>query len=336
MNENENENENETLQAQNARAAARVQASAAAQAKGNRTYKTETQKYQAWVDSFRNRGGDLNIPVASNYVSKDAIETYFTQVQIHRKCKRSTAEKTCLALNKLVTLEESDLGDIRTGETGKVVNSILDHISHEYERKAAGTKTCPHESKPTDIIEQMEISKVLSRLLGRHDQNWADTAVAFAITTQTLLRFDNAGKLTLSKLYILNSLPPYGTETPHDSDGWEDVQSEVDGRILGCIIPPSDQIKKNNNHQNRMSEVTGGYRHKRCERCYIGIMAFILLQKLNDGNRQISFDAIAPDGMEHWSNVRLFDICYSAANKSFKTALEKAGVGEWLKVTHLR
>ena len=85
-----------------------------------------------------------------------------------------------------------------------------------------------------------------------------------------------------------------------------------------------------------MSEVTGGYRHKRCERCYIGIMAFILLQKLNDGNRQISFDAIAPDGMEHWSNVRLFDICYSAANKSFKTALEKAGVGEWLKVTHMR
>ena len=83
---------------------------------------------------------------------------------------------------------------------------------------------------------------MLSKLLGRHDKNWADTAVAFATTTQTLLRFDNAGKLSLSKLYVLATLPPYGTATPHDCVGWDDVRSKIDGRILGCIIPPSDQI----------------------------------------------------------------------------------------------
>ena len=85
-----------------------------------------------------------------------------------------------------------------------------------------------------------------------------------------------------------------------------------------------------------MSEVTGGYRHTRYERCYIGIMSFILLQKVNDTSKHVSFKATAPAGTEHWSDVKIFDICYSAANKSFKTAMESAGVGEWLKVTHMR
>ena len=328
--------DNETLEQQNARTAADLRAERTAGEKGNRKYASETKKYQQWVDNFPNRE-NLNLPVPVSYVSKDAIETYYTQVQKLRKCKRSTAEKTCLALNKeLVKLERSDLGDIRTGTTGEVVTSILEHIENEYNKRAAEKKECPHEDKPTDIIEQEEISKVLLKLLSRHDKNWSDTAVAFATTTQTLLRFDNAGKLTLSKLYVLHTLPPHGTNTPHDGETWDDVRSKIDGRILGCIIPPADQIKKNNNHQNRMSEVTGGYRHKRYERCYIGIMAFMLLEKLVDKNRKVSFKANAPDGMEHWSNVRLFDFCYNAANKSFKTAMAHAGVEEWLKVTHMR
>ena len=331
-------NDNETLQEQNAREAADLRAARTSSEKGNKKYASERKKYQDWVDSFPNRG-NLNIPVAVNqtyYVSKDAIETYYTQVQKLRKCKRSTAEKTCLALNKLVLLEKSDLGDIRTGPTGEVVISVLDHIESEYEKRVSNSKECPHKDKPTDIIDQEEISKVLHKLLGRHDKNWADTAVAFSITTQTLLRFDSASKLTLSKFYVLTDLPPHGTESPVDVDTWADVRAKIDGRILGCIIPPLDQIKKNSNHQNRTSEVVGGYRHKRIERCYIGIMAFMLLEKLADQSRKISFKAVAPDGFEHWSDVKIFEFGYSAANKSIKTAMEKAGVEEWNKVTHMR
>ena len=85
------------------------------------------------------------------------------------------------------------------------------------------------------------------------------------------------------------------------------------------------------------SEVVGGYRHKRYERCYHGIIGFVLLEKLNEG-QGISFlkrDSV-PDGSIHRTEIPIFHYKYDAANKAFKRARELASVDNWLKSTHMR
>jgi len=52
--------------------------------------------------------------------------------------------------------------------------------------------------------------------------------VVWAITTVTALRYDNACKLTLDKLYVLRYLPPRGFETPHDG------RERFNGRYCGA------------------------------------------------------------------------------------------------------
>ena len=92
----------------------------------------------------------------------------------------------------------------------------------------------------------------------------------------------------LNRLKLQHDLPPQGIETPHDTEAWGSVSGNSDGKVLGIVIPPSDQIKKNSFKDNLRSEIVGGYRHKRYERCYHGILGFVLLERLNEG-REISF-----------------------------------------------
>ena len=83
----------------------------------------------------------------------------------------------------------------------------------------------------------------------------------------------------------MNDLPPHGIETTrtHDTEIWESVGEKTDGRILGIIIPPCGQLKKMKTRDCLKPEAVGGYRHKRYERCYHGIIGFVLLERLNDG-----------------------------------------------------
>ena len=152
----------------------------------------------------------------------------------------------------------------------------------------------------------------------------------------TLLRFDSSQRLTLDKLFLLKDLPPMGTETPHDGNRWEDVVEPVDGRVLGFLIPPKDQIKKNTAHMERKTEAVGAYRHKRFERCMIGIVAFSLLDRLDKNDISFLRVDLVPNNMIHWTKMKLFDLDYTNAHKNYKKMLEDAGVGKWAKVTHMR
>ena len=130
-------------------------------------------------------------------------------------------------------------------------------------------------------------------------------------------------------------------QTPHDTISWSDPHdlnvNGTDGSVLGIIIPRIDQIKKNTAVENLKPEVVGGYRHKRYERCYHGILAFVILEKLQNG-LSISFlrkDA-TPDNKEHWTDIKLFLFQYDAARKAFENARELANVDKWQKSTHFR
>ena len=106
---------------------------------------------------------------------------------------------------------------------------------------------------------------------------------------------------------------------------------------MGIIIPPSDQIKKNAKRDDLKPEVVGGYRHKRYERCYHGIIGFNLLERLNDGQALFfKKKSLVPEGSTHWTDIHIFHYKYDSANKAFKRAREYADVDHWLKSTHMR
>jgi uncharacterized protein YqkB len=141
---------------------------------------------------------------------------------------------------------------------------------------------------------------------------------------------------------LIHDLPPFGIRTPQDSEDWRDMSTSdgrnVDGRMLGIIIPPNDQKKKNRKHQTLKTEGVGCYRHKRIERCACGILAFTFFTRVDSKRGKISFlhDNHCPNYVKAWKDIKLFDLKYTTANDLYKKMLDNAGVPEWAKVTHMR
>lgn len=311
--------------------------------KGNRLYDSEEKRYRTWVDKNDPDRAKFGLE-PSRYISTDALASYFLHEQAHRSVQGRTALKAVYALSRLAKKEGAvgvlgtDGKSIQTGPTKDAIEVALKSIRANYTRKrSVEDNECPQQHDPTNIIGQEAQSIVLAKVLSRHDKHWSATASTWATAANTLIRFENVKKVRLNRLKVLEDLPPHGIETPHDTESWESVRRATDGRVLGIIIPPSDQIKKNAKRDDLKPEVVGGYRHKRYERCYHGIIGFNLLERLNDG-QALSFKkkSLVPEGSTHWTDIHIFHYKYDSANKAFKRAREYADVDHWLKSTHMR
>ena len=262
---------------------------------GNRNYDGEEKRYKVWVDKVDPDRSKFGLE-HSKYISTDAINSYYLQVQTDRCVQGRTAKKSIYALNKLALKEGcthvlgGEAQSIEYGPAGAAIKAALRTIRSRYvDKRKAADDVFPQTDLPTNIISQHDQSIVLARVLDRHDASWADTASTWSVAANTLIRFESVKRVRLNRLKILNDLPPEGIETPHDTEMWlENVSRKSDGRILGIVLPPSDQLKKNKHQDSLKPEVVGGYRHKRYERCYHGIIAFVLLERLNEG-QVISF-----------------------------------------------
>ena len=186
------------------------------------------------------------------YISKNSVETYFVEVQKLRVVCAGTIEKDIYALNLLAQREASPLApDIRVGQAASVIKKVLEYVSTEKERKLKeeSKHLDPHDQNPYNVLNQEEVSRVMSKHLS-FGNKWENGLTAWAITTVTLLRFDSAALLTLKNLLVIDDLPPFGIKTPHDGEEWENIsrtndsEKNIDGRMLGIIIPPKDQKKK--------------------------------------------------------------------------------------------
>ena len=164
-----------------------------------------------------------------------------------RECSRGYAEKAHLALNKLAVCEESPLAPDLTKhpDTAPIIEEVLKHIDNKHtERKKAEEHTSdPHEDNPTAIIDQEEISRVLTTKLARQ-RGWLDSAIVWSVTSVTAARFNSVQRLRTGKMVLIENLPPHGIKTPHDGRSWNIVDSIGDERMLGFLIPPCDQIKR--------------------------------------------------------------------------------------------
>jgi|AntRauTorckE5430_2_1112549.scaffolds.fasta_scaffold04680_4 hypothetical protein len=312
----------------------------------NTKYTKEVKKFKKWVLDHPEREQELHVILPNHYITKASIETFYLEHEKDRIVQHPTLLKTVYALNRLAAAEDArDVKlddhsyDIREGTTGKVVKSVIEHVRGEYERDLQAKEVNVHavENDPYRIINQQEVSDVmLTQLKGAKNHN-VDAITAWAITTTTLMRFDSASIVTIDKLKVVEDLPPHGIYTPFDGEKrWaSSTDPDTDSRLLGIIVPPADQKKKNN--QAKKPEGVGAYRHKRFERCAIGLIAFAFFDKCSRTGAKISFlkREHVPANKVHWKDVKLFDLNYGTAHNQYARMLENAGVGKWKKVTHM-
>ena len=229
---------------------------------------------------------------------------------------------------------------IENGPCKVAIKTALAQVAANNRRKVQDANECAHKNLPTNIISQEAISRMCQDRISSGHGSWQKTAATLSTCSISLMRFENAKKMTIDKLKVLTNCPPHGIETPHDTQSWESTRSlaSADGNVLGMIIPKMDQIKKNKKIENIRTEVTGGYRHKRYERCYHAICAFSILEILQFQNEKVSFLAkeLVPEGSVHWTSIKLFHEEYHSARTAYIGARRNVNVEKWEKETHFR
>ena len=320
--------------------------------KGNRFYDANLIKYQKWIEAHPLRNTQFEL-AGHEYFSETAINTYFVDVVSTWNMQVTGAQKHMAALNQELRRRGNNSlfghdpppgtkqHSIENGRCSAAIKAALASIAANNFLKVKNNQQCAHTNLPTNIISQEDISRMCTSRIALGNGAWQKTAATLSTCSITLMRFENARKMTIDKLIVLNDLPPHGIETPHDMRSWESTRGNIyaaDGKVLGCIIPKIDQIKKNARMENIRPEVTGGYRHKRYERCYHSILGFSILELMHRENQNVSFldKEYVPAGKVHWTSLKVFHQEYTTAHKAYVTTRAEANVKKWAKETHFR
>lgn len=318
--------------------------------KGNRHYISNNNQYTKWVDNHV-QPTQLGLE-DGQYFSATALNTYFIKVVSTWDMQVASARKHMNAMNQQLRKDGNNslFGahppmntkslSIENGPCSVAIKAALAQVATNNRRKVQNADECAHTHLPTNIISQEDISRMCQNRISMPHGSWQKTAATLSACSISLMRFENARKMTIDKLKVLTNCPPHGIETPHDTRSWEStkIMASADGNVLGMIIPKNDQIKKNKKIENIRNEVTGGYRHKRYERCYHAICAFSILEIMHFRNINVSFLAKenVPEGSVHWRSLKIFHEEYQSARTSFIATRADADVQKWEKETHFR
>ena len=160
----------------------------------------------------------------------------------------------------------------------------------------------PHDDNPTDTLSAPDLELVMHELLSGKDKNadWKNRGIVWSICSNTMIRWNSGSCLCLPNMFIHKKLPPHGIVQEHDcmppthlcDSGW----------MLGFLIPPLDQKKKNKSVAKLKTEAVGAFRHKRFSRCMVGLMSWKLFDDLNQVV-DISFFDEPPEGFTSWGKV---------------------------------
>jgi len=250
---------------------------------GNKTYDMYEKKYITWFnEQLPDKKRLFNLKEPHHMVTVTAGEHFFLEVVAIRRLTAQSALKWLYALPKLSAREGSNftIAQMKTATIHQQLALInarcvkRDKADDDAGRGADGQE----KMLSTEIVTQDSLSKVLSKLL-ESERKWESTAAEISILSITLMRHDSILKVTLGKLYLTYKSPD-GDTTPHDMRNYNMCNREP---VLGIIVPKLDQVKKQTrDYSQRRIEVHGGFRHKRHERDYIGIVAMSLFVRLNN------------------------------------------------------
>jgi len=303
---------------------------------GNKNYNTQIETYKKWINGHV--GARPYHLQPAKYINKTALETYFLERVSVRDCNANTAKQTVNALDKLVQFE-GILDLYPLGETLETtIKAVFGSLNKRKAEKIMALQVDPHKHIPVKILAPWDLSAIMEGILAsssQGDTTWKDRGIVWSLLSNTMMRWNNGSKTTLACLYVYKKLPPAGILTPHDTFAWEDPTKDDRYWMMGILIPPRDQIKKNDKISDRKTELVAAYRHKRYERCIAGLIAFKLFEDLN-GVVNISFSSEPPDGHIFWADMRLFQEAYMTTYKGMQKDQRNASVEEGRKKTHLR
>ena len=336
---------------ENRRNVRRLNINAAQAENGNRFYRDNLNRYKKWIEAHPLRYTQFELG-DNEYFSETSLNTYFLNVVSTWDMQVTGARKHMSALNQELRRQGNysffgrdppsgtNVRSIENGICSAAIKASLASVATNNLVKVKNNQQCAHTNLPTNIISQEEISRMCNSRIALGNGAWQKTAATLSTCSISLMRFANAKKMTIDKLVVLSDLPPHGIETPHDTRSWESTRtsSSSDGKVLGCILPKIDQVKKNAKVENMRPEVTGGYRHKRYERCYHSILGFSILELMHRENVNISFLAkeFVPAGSVHWTSLQVFHNEYDSAHKAYVKTRAEADVKKWEKETHFR
>ena len=299
-------------------------------AAGNTEYKKIIKRFKTFVDghSDDDRTNKLLL-TPGKYFSENAVRYFYIEKENNRRCNQETAKRTRNALDRVAREEGCESIDTFTDLT-QTIQVVLENLRTRSNERIQLQKD-PHLKNPTNIITPKQLSAVMNNILKKN--NWRESAVIWAILSNTLMRFCNSEDTTLANLYVFKDLPPQGVAFPHDG---QDFEPDDDRHwIFGILISPDKLRKKNNSSSD--TEMVGAYRHKQFERCLGGVLAFAVYDMLHGSDRELTFKKVPTHQNEQrLCEFKLFEIGFNGAYKQMKNETIEAFGGVWKKTTHLR
>jgi len=250
----------------------------------NGTYQSAIRRYKRYIDKERllaRKLQDLNLR-PGKYFSLEASNEFFVDEISRTDINSTSAMKYLYGLHKLAIFENFEIDEDTLYRKYRIIQDqikIMNMRQNKKDKRAAASGLIDDQARmlSTDIVTPHEISQVNFHALSVNE--WRTACPKINTMFACLVRHKSTLKISMGKLRIVLRNPDGSCSFPDDG---EEFKSEGEP-VLAFIVPNYDQIKRNNTKQytKRRTEVTGGFRNRRYELCYIGMLAMKILVDFN-------------------------------------------------------
>ena len=280
------------------------------------SYVWEWRKYKEWVTDKRRAGV---IPPGNKFITRDAVDLYFTEYVAHLTVTPKTAQRIRPALQFYA--DQLELVGQGFSIESQFVNEGIATQTHTYIDASISNNSDPHKNLPCNILTDNEHLRALDYIFTQNLDNWQSLHMSWNLGNNTFVRCDTFLKLCLPNL-LFNS-----THGPKVGDNQT--------LPMLALILNAEQVKEGK--RRRKKRIAGSWRHKHYLRCAIGAVAVGLFTKLYYDN-EIHFNEDGEGGKPSWWKVKLsFDQWQNTriAGTAYKNLLDSCGIS-WGKIVHMR
>ena len=283
------------------------------------TYLREWNRYKRWVTGKR---ATEVLPPGEKYITRDAIDLYFTEVVAHLTVTPKTAQRIRPSLQFFADKLEHVGEDFCVNS--QFVNEGIATQTQTYINASFSNKSDPHKNLPCNILTHEEHVRALDYIFSNNVESWQSLYMSWTLGNNTLIRCDTFLKLCLPNLCF------NGTHGPLLDENNTPLP-------MLSIILNAEQVKEGKKRKNK--RITGSWRHKYYLRDATAAIAFSLFSKLYYDNSVNFYEGRGGENTKpswwkiklsfnQWKNTRV-------ASSAYNGLLDSCGI-TWGKIVHMR
>ena len=283
------------------------------------TYLREWNRYKRWVTG--KRATEVLRP-GEKYITRDAIDLYFTEVVAHLTVTPKTAQRIRPSLQFFADKLEHVGEDFCVNS--QFVNEGIATQTQTYINASFSNKSDPHKNLPCNILTHEEHVRALDYIFSNNVESWQSLYMSWTLGNNTLIRCDTFLKLCLPNLCF------NGTHGPLLDENNTPLP-------MLSIILNAEQVKEGKKRKNK--RITGSWRHKYYLRDATAAIAFSLFSKLYYDNSVNFYEGRGGENTKpswwkiklsfnQWKNTRV-------ASSAYNVLLDSCGI-TWGKIVHMR